>query len=52
MLANVPPGDYMKLGASRPNKMPYENWRTLRVGHSETAFIMIECKNGSIVKIR
>ena len=52
MLANVPPGDYMKLGASRLNTMPYENWRTLRIGHSETAFIMIECKNGSIVKIR
>ena len=48
MLANVPPGDYMKLGTSRLNKMPYENWRTLRVGYSETAFIMKECKNGSI----
>ena len=25
MLANVPPGDDIKLGASRLNKMPYEN---------------------------
>ena len=48
MLTNVPPGDYMKLGASRLNKMPYENWRTLRVGYSETAFIIKECKGGSI----
>ena len=31
MLAKMPPGDYMKLGASRQNKMPYENLRTLRV---------------------
>ena len=38
----------MKLGASRLNKMPYENWRMLRVGYSETAFIMKECKGGSI----
>ena len=48
MLANVPPGDYMNLGVSRRNKMPYENWRTLRVGYSETAFIMQECKDGGI----
>ena len=45
MLEKVPPGDYMKLGVSRLNKMPYENWR---VGYSETAFIMKECKDGSI----
>ena len=38
----------MKLGASRLNKMSYENWRTLPVGYSETAFIMKECKDGSI----
>ena len=38
----------MKLGASRLNKMPYENWRTLRVGYPEMAFIMKECKDGSI----
>ena len=48
MLANVPPGGYMKLGASRLNKMPYENWRTLQVEYSETAFIMQECIDGSI----
>ena len=48
MLANVPAGDYMKLGASRLNKMPYENWRTLLGGHSEMTFIMKECKDGSI----
>ena len=48
MLASVPPGAYIKLGASRLKKMPYENWRTLRVGHSETAFTMQECKDGSI----
>ena len=50
MLANVPPGDYMKIGALRLNKMPYENWRTLGVGHSDTAFIMKDCKDGSICK--
>ena len=38
----------MKLGASRLNKTPYENWQMLRVTHSETAFIMKECKDGSI----
>ena len=48
MLANVPLRDYMKLGASTLNKMPYENWRMLRVGYSEMAFIMKECKDGSI----
>ena len=48
MLASVPPGDYKKLGASRLNKMPYANWQMLRVGYSETAFIMKECKDGSI----
>ena len=48
MLANVPPGDYMRLSASRLNRMAYENWHTLRVGYSETAFIMKECKDGSI----
>ena len=48
MLANVPTGDYMKLGVSRLNKMPYENWRTLRAGYPETAFIMQECKDGFI----
>ena len=48
MLANVPPGEYMKLGASRLNKMLYENWRTLRVEYSKRAFIMKECKDGSI----
>ena len=40
--------DYMNLGTSRLNKTPYENLRTLRVAHSETAFIMKECKDGSI----
>ena len=48
MLANVPMGDYMKLGALRLNKMLYENWRTLRVAHSETAFFMKDCKDGRI----
>ena len=43
MLANVPPGDYMKLDASRLNKISYENWRTLQVGYSEMAFIIKEC---------
>ena len=38
----------MKLGASKLNKMPYENWQTLRGGHSERTFIMKECKDGSI----
>ena len=38
----------MKLGASILNKMSYEKWRTLRVGYSETAFIIKECKDGSI----
>ena len=38
----------MKLGVSRLNKLPYENWRTLQVGYSETAFITQECKDGSI----
>ena len=48
MLENVPLGDYMKLSALRLNKMPYEKLRTLRVSHSETAFIMKDCKGGSI----
>ena len=47
-LANVPLGDYMNLGSSRLNKMPNENWQTLRVGYSEKAFIMKECKDSSI----
>ena len=39
----------MRLGESRLNKMPYENWGMLRVGYSETAFIMKECKDDSIL---
>ena len=41
-------GDYMKSSTSMLNKTPYENWRTLQVAHSKTAFIMKECKYGSI----
>ena len=52
MLANMPPGDFMKLGESRLNKMPYENWRMLRVGYSEKAFIMKSVKTVASVKIQ
>ena len=38
----------MNLGTSRLNKTSYENEQTLRVAHSEMAFIMKECEDGSI----
>ena len=41
----------MKLGASRLNKMSHENGERCELaGYSETAFIMKECKDGSICK--
>ena len=38
----------MKSGRSMLNKTPYDNRQTLRVAHSETAFIMKACKDGTI----